>query len=454
MTDNLLTLITAAVDGELSPADEFRFRRLLDSSPDALAMFDRLKADSERLHNLPPILPPVNLHQRVIAKIAAITPPPITTPAPVRRASQLSRSADPAREPQAEGNGRSPRWVPVAIAASLLIGIMGSSFWFFSGSGGKAGTLARNSNRSSNTTQSGAGDSDWSKWLPSENSSRPIAPTPNAVNRQENRSDQNDPPSQLIPVMQETITVAPLPRVARNPNIYAADFRPDIPPPDLVRIRVPFLKPLAEFEHDDIRQQFVEELGRDPAFRVDVFTRHLPRSVEWFRNAARAANVNISVDSTTLDRVNKGQINSVVVYIESLTPSELADLFAKLCAEDAKITPRIFDAVHAMPVLEEDQKALRTILGVDPGLFKRPVQEKNADNPKPISAGTVGQIVKSVTAGQGRESEKSALMMTWAPAAGRTIPSASMELKQFLTKRGDRKANALPVMIVIRHGNG
>jgi hypothetical protein len=27
-------------------------------------------------------------------------------------------------------------------------------------------------------------------------------------------------------------------------------------------------------------------------------------------------------------------------------------------------------------------------------------------------------------------------------------------LKQFLMKRGERKANAVPVMIVIRHGNG
>jgi hypothetical protein len=458
MNENLLALVTAAVDGELSPPDELRFRRLMDSSPEARATFDRLKADSERLHNLPHVMPPANLHQRVMAKIATITPPPIIlAPSPVHRPTQLPFLVEPSTTQRNGRNVRTQRWIPVAIAASLLFAIMGSSFWFFSGSGEKAGTIARNSNRSPAATRNGAGDSEWAKWLPPENSSRPVAPTPSASNRHEYRNEANNPPSQLAaPVAHETIAVAPSPREreAKNPNIYAAEPRPEIPPLGLVQIHVPFLKSLAEFDRDDTRQLFVEELGRDPAFRIDVFTRHLPHSVEWFRNAAKAANVTVAVDAATLDRVNKGQINSVVVYIESLPPAELADLFAKLCAEDAKITPRIFDAVHATPVSEDDNKALRNILGIDPGLFKRPDQEKSSDNPKPISAGTVNQIVKSLTAGQGKENEKSAMLMTWAPAVGRTMPNTSLELKQFLSKRGDRKANAVPVMIVIRHGNG
>jgi hypothetical protein len=62
--------------------------------------------------------------------------------------------------------------------------------------------------------------------------------------------------------------------------------------------------------------------------------------------------------------------------------------------------------------------------------------------------------VKALTTGQGKGTEKTALMMTWLPAAGRTAPAASLELKQFLIKRAERKANAVPVIIVIRHGNG
>jgi len=233
-----------------------------------------------------------------------------------------------------------------------------------------------------------------------------------------------------------------------------AEVRSEIPPLDLIRVRVPFLRQLSDFDREDTRQQFVEELARDPAFRIDLFTRHMPRSVEWFRAAAKTAGVTVFVDPTTLERVNKGQINSVVVYTESLTSAELSDLFAKLCAEDATISPRVFDVVHATPVLQTDQEALRSILGIDPGLFKRPTQEKGSDSAKPISAGTADQIVKTLTTGQGKGSEKCAMLTTWLPTAARTVPAASSELKQFLLKRGDRKANAVPAVIVIRFGNG
>ena len=54
----------------------------------------------------------------------------------------------------------------------------------------------------------------------------------------------------------------------------------EISPLDLIQTRVPFLRPLAEFDRDDVRRDFAAELGRDPAFRIDVFTRNLPRSVE------------------------------------------------------------------------------------------------------------------------------------------------------------------------------
>jgi hypothetical protein len=458
MTDKLLALITAAVDGELSATELPRFQRLLDSSSEARTAYHCLKADSDRLRNLTVVTPPANLLQRVMGKIAALTPTPRTLPISSPRAPVL-RNGPPTRalEPSTLQNPRvtTNRWIPVAIAASLLLAIMGSSFWFFSGSG-KVGTIARNSKSSQPAASNESADAaEWAKSLPSENSSHPLVPMPGDANRNVARTEPIEPTKEVVAsVAAPTTALAPAPRPARNSAILGAELKSEIPPLDLVQIRVPFLRPLAEFDRDDARQQFVEELGRDPAFRIDVFTRHLPRSVEWFRNAAKASGVNVSIDATTLDRANKGQISSVVVYIETMTPKELADLFGKLCAEDARVTPRIFEAVHATPVLEDDSKALRSILGVDPGLFKRPAQEKKTDSVKPISAGTVDQIVKSLSAGQGREPEKSALLMTWKPDMARTIPSTSAELKQFLIKRGDRKANAVPVMIVIRHGNG
>ena len=149
--------------------------------------------------------------------------------------------------------------------------------------------------------------------------------------------------------------------------------------------------------------------------------------------------------------MNNNLVNSYVVYTDALTAAELTDLFVRLAAEDARISPRIFDVVHAATVAPEDQKAIKGILGIDPGLFKRPKVDKGIDSTKPLSAGTTDQVVKTLT---GKGSEKPAVLMTWLPVVAWTSPMLSDELKQFLIKRDDRKANAVPVLIVIRHRNG
>lgn len=459
MTDEQLSLITTAVDGELSPAETLCFRRLLDSLPDARTFYVRLKADSDRLRNLPQTLPPANLHQRVMAGIAAVTPSPSSASTPLPR-HPVNRPcpAEQTTLPFPAQKRQSRRWIPVAVAASLLLAISGSSFLFFSQTGRKTTNVARNSNRPPPATHSGAADPEWAKWLPFDSEQVPVAPTPNiAAQQTEPRVALNDPSISVKPthpMNPVAIEIAPEPRSTLNPNILGSELRSETPPLDHIRVRVPFLKPLTDFDREDTRQQFAEELTKEPSFRIDVFTRNMPRSVEWFCAAAKTAGVTITVDPSTLERVNKGQVHSVVIYTESLTSRELADLFAKLNTEDAKVSPRVFDVIHAMPIVSIDQEALRSILGVDPGLNKRSSQEKGSDSGKPISAGTADQIVKNLTTGQGKNSEKSALMMTWLPTAARTIPASSAELKQFLLKRGERKPNAVPVAIVIRHANG
>ena len=109
--------------------------------------------------------------------------------------------------------------------------------------------------------------------------------------------------------------------------------------------------------------------------------------------------------------------------------------------------------------IRTDDAELRNILGIDPGLFKRPVpaperSDNGIDSAKPISAGTADQIVKSIASGQGKPAEKPALLTIWGPSNARTVPANSGELKSYLSKRGERRPNAVPVMIVIRHGNG
>jgi negative regulator of sigma E activity len=445
ITDDQLRLITAAIDGELSPAEARRLRKLLESSPEARAVHAQLKADSDRLHKLSLAPAPADLQARVMRRIAALTPPPVLVP-------KAEPAARPAASPNPETLPHAPRrfraWVPAAVAASLLISVTGGSLWYFN----RTNAQSDSANSPNRAPVNNVPDPNWTNSLPSDTDPRPSAPAPRP---------HKDNSVVILPdlpqphIVQDSLAVAPEPRSIR-PDLVA--FPPIVTPTfDHLRIRIPYLKSVAEFDRAEARQELVEELGLEPAFRVDLFARDPARGAEVFQAAAKAAGVNLFVDATTLERLKKRQVTALVIYAESLSAAELAELFGKLSAEDAKISPRVFDSLHVIPVTASDNADIKNILGVDPGLFKRampgPDRGEKGDPTKPISAGTADQIVKSVS-GNAKLTEKSAVLLTCAPTTARTAPNTSVELKQFLAKRGDRNPKAVPVVIVIRPGNG
>jgi hypothetical protein len=115
-------------------------------------------------------------------------------------------------------------------------------------------------------------------------------------------------------------------------------------------------------------------------------------------------------------------------------------------------------------VVGADERELKAVLGTDPGLFKRPaiigpgglvqgIDKSDKGDPKPVSAGTIDSVVKTVSAPPAKAGEKPAVLLTWAtaqPGIPRTNPAMSKELKSFLEKRADRKPNAVPAIIIIR----
>jgi hypothetical protein len=71
-----------------------------------------------------------------------------------------------------------------------------------------------------------------------------------------------------------------------------------------------------------------------------------------------------------------------------------------------------------------------------------------------MSTGTANQITRALTDPTGKGGDKSAVLMTYAPSQVRTRPGDSRELRQFFERRGERRPNAVPVLIVIRQANG
>jgi hypothetical protein len=89
------------------------------------------------------------------------------------------------------------------------------------------------------------------------------------------------------------------------------------------------------------------------------------------------------------------------------------------------------------------RRELKQLIGVDPTLVKR----GKDDNQKPIADGTLGQITQSI------QKTKLAIMTTAGPNSARIAPLATPEIKHYLDRKGDRPANAIPMLIVIRAGN-
>lgn len=430
LADADLRLLTAAVDGELAPAEAEALARLLETSVEAKAALARLEADAERIRNLPRLAPPADLRTRVMAKIAAQTPGPLAVPAP--RPTPVLAPRLPARRPS---------WIPLAVAAGLLLAVSAGSFAFFARQNDRAGGFAKAATVKGKGTAPASGT--WADFLPPDQAPLPSTPVP--TTKPENTVARADA-SPARPTAPDSLDVPPRP-VNREPVLTAPPVAPT-PPLDLVQVRLPFLATVADLERDDTKQRLADELGKDPACRIDLFTKDPARAAEVFQAAARAAGLHLLTDAGAADRIKKKQAAAFVVYTEALTPAEARDLFVKFAAEDAKT--RVLDVIHVTPAQPADQRELKELFGFDPGPWKKSSPPDSGG--KPISAGTGDMITKALTNPPGKPPEKAAVLLTFSPPAARTAPAASKELKAFADRRGERRPNTVPLVIVIRAG--
>jgi hypothetical protein len=433
VTEDELLLMTAGVDGELTPAQARELRELLVRCPEARVLYNQLRADSDRIRSLPVLQAPPGLTQRVLDQIHAHTPNLI-------RVKHTSLPTETDRQHRATRS----RWIPFGIAACLLLGVTASSFWFFS------------SDHESNVASGPRVNRGWNGHLPADDVRPPTQP----FEGNEFASDQN-PPTQTHPAAPQprpatglARALAPQPRPMR-PEFHAFLAGAEIAPFEFVEVRIPVLQPLSEFTREDVQRDFLHELSLEPAYRIDLFARDNFRGLQFFEAAAQSIGLRVLIDTATADLTRKQLARAVVVYSDALEPNEIVRLLEVLSNRDAKVSPRIFDLVHATPATSVEQKMLTEILGFDPGLFKRPsTLEKSRDTTKPLSSQTVEHLVKSVTTVAGNPAEKTAIALLSTPMSSRTPPAYSAELKQFMANRGLRQSKAVPVLFVIRQGPG
>jgi hypothetical protein len=427
---NVRELLTAAVDGELTPAERKAAERLLRESAAARALFARLKADAARLRKLPRVPAPADLADNVLATIRdrAMSPTPLPPARPDRR---LNWSALPV-------------WANVVTAAGVLLTITAGSYLYF--------TASQNYSAGENQKVAAKG---------------PVG-AEIAADHPRLHADIGDaaPPPKAEPARSgpEAIAVRPRvlgPEVGPVPREVPADILTERPidTPEIESFQLDKIRVSHFFNLDDLpgdaaaRKKLTDEMRKDELIRLDLFCRSSPKALDMVLAALKARGITVFADAFAAEQLKKKNPPELMIFTEVLTPDEATQLLTALGAEDAKRAgdgPSELDALVAAPFLHADLATLSRLLGV-PNLEPRPAKGKaGVDIRKPLPEGTASQLANSLAklGGGAPKAERAAVVVSYAPV--NPTPGASREIKQFLDRRGDRKAGAKPLMLVLR----
>ena len=111
LPDRDLQLLTAYVDGEMSPAERKQVTRLLQTSAAARTLLQSLQGDARLVHDLTRLKLGPDFPAKVMRTLAESD----LRPCPVRRSVPAPAA-----------------WIGMAIAASVFVVIAAASYWYFS----------------------------------------------------------------------------------------------------------------------------------------------------------------------------------------------------------------------------------------------------------------------------------------------------------------------------------
>ena len=397
-------LIAASVEGPLPTSDAATLRLLLADSSEAASLFRKLSSDRDRLIAIPKHSAPARIARHVSARIRQKSMPSMVAARPTNRV---------------------PSWLPYAFAASILLAVTCGSFVLF-------------------YRDSEQGDS--AKGIPE----LPILAVEKGKQEHEIAVNpiRESLPRPTVPGFASSIAKSEPPKIEsvsapKNPDDwFGARVIGTVPDLDSATAKLPFLFNLADAGQDETKRRILTELNQSPAVRIDLFSRDLPKSIDVVQAVARASNLQLAVSALTVEQLKRKLPISVVVYTESCSADELAAIIQKMSLANTKAPS--FAQAHLIPASASDSRDLKSLLGLDLGLWKRP----KSDTGKPLAEGTLGQIANAMGKGA-----KPAILLTFGPNLARIAPSLSPEIKLFLERRGERSPSAVPAMIVIRAMN-
>jgi len=420
MSEANLQLLTAAVDGELSPAQQVRLAQLLRQSPEAAQLYAQLQSDTHRLKTIPAVTAPIDFSRIVMASIRDGRVQPNSASSPL--IDYL------------------PAWITVACAAAVLIVISIGSYLYFATSDAHL--------RHREMVERG------------QRVGTPVVPVVEPAPTIVAKAEPNHPitPVEIpavvvqLPVVKELL---PAPKIVESDALLS----PSAPPlvPRVVGMpRLPLLLALRDLDQQLVRAKLDRELLGDETYRLELFCKDTSRALTRIEQTMKS-DQRLLIDGSTAERLKKGERFAIGLFIETMTGPQLAEFLAVLGTADQAIEKKKsgegqFDKFVLTAARGTDIAEIGQMLGIPASqvLKGKVTQVPN----RPFTQTTAEQLAEKLSRtnaspSPGAKTSEPAILVTNYPP-NLALAMTSAQVRTFNEQRKDRKDGALSVLVVLK----
>jgi hypothetical protein len=331
LADDRIQLLTAYVDGELSPRQREAVLRLLYESSEAREIVRQLQENRHKLKQLPRRKLELDFAQQVLHAIAVAPPAPVPLPAlPVRRpvATRI-------------------RWAPYAIAglaAAVLFTVT------------LAGALYVALGLPEDLFNPG---DVLAKKGPEPEPMPLVAEAPKG----EGRDD-------VTPARK-----GPNPLIGRVVEGVYQQYAVHIPP------ERGFSFALDDLPKEQVATQVAAELKKSEALHLDVLVRNNPEAMHRLKAVLKKHKIELVIDPGSTSAMQKAPAKTeLLIYAENLKADEWATILKELAHHDKKAHP--FQKVTVASLAPRERQQVTDLLGIDPTTRVDPKETAGIINPK------------------------------------------------------------------------
>jgi hypothetical protein len=335
LSDELVQLLTAAVDGELSQRQRKAVAKLLQRSAEARELLRQLQKNVRKVHELPRHKLDADFSKDVVRAIVERRLQPSAPRKPVVRRYWL-------------------RYVAAGAAAAMLLVSIGLVYY-----------VAMTGERASSTVAS--------------NPTPAVKVVPDRDTVEADTVPQRKLPNPLVAHLVE--------------GVYSQYAAP-IPPERALSVAFQDLQ-----KDDKANAQLAAELKKSPSVRLEVAVRNGPQAVERLQRAFKDNGIKLVIDPNSGNSLKQNlPTGEYWVYADNLRPEELAKILKQLAADEVQPSqnPRKtpFEKVTVSALNNAEQRQVVARLGADPAKLEGSSQGmmNNANNSKAVRPVTAERV--------------------------------------------------------------